>query len=865
MLRAWSDMVAVGRHYGNASNLVTTFQPAADLALNVREDAGQRLTQFAVQAGEVGGEPAPTNSPAAAITPPTFAGVLQFDFGREDDDFKAPSPVPPAAGQAHGAGTRGTAGDFTLLPGETGRWNGIGPNGSARPLVFADGSPATGISVDLGRTEGAFSNVVNTNREPVLVLSIGAGNQRGGIYNSLLMSDALSGASISLGGSDSFAVRVLGLPAGYYYAVAMIGHGKNTVGRYDILTGTDHTHLDGFKVETLQTPSDFEANPTWGEGTNYVLGRVTLTAPGQELVVVSRATPPPSFINPPRFGQLSGLQIVRPQLRLLGFDAVQKNNQLGQEVELIWNVHYAEKLTLTGSDGFNADVTDRTNQRFVPSRTTIYTLTAENRNGPAQSRQVKVTIIGDSPQVDNVAAVIADAQNEDCDLRQMIQQCAESSRRGEECLLPIDEMKAKSEANDLEIIARLLAGDTCKKLDLDTALTTGHFIIDRAASRQEGGLGGDSLLPAFAAFMGCVSEEQSRRGGLVAILKADGTVDHRVLDTNLVATFSIPESTRLVRGLLDIQAQAALAGASVDIPTDLLAAHAENILRKIIASIPANQPVASRLADKRNSELSGFVRGYQVASSAIGHFQEGGVNPPLIAAGESAMAGVAQTLLARLDEEFVRFRDDPFAFLARRGFWANQFFAIQDLNTLNGTNNARFNLDSAIRERTRRVLEIIDRESESNGELQRLEPEVLRFAQRFLSDATFRTLYERQIVRGLQFIASRLPATRPWTSDEFDKAPTLVGELADLHLLIKEANKAAIQLTIPGNVRVEFLARTLILNAEEATRRSATDPAGTQFSIDAIRHPPSQRLQPRRHREPPQARRAPGRSALALS
>ena len=182
-------------------------------------------------------------------------------------------------------------------------WNGVGTGATATTgLLYGDGTMATGVSVETGRSA--------TNGPTVIDWSIGAASSRNnaagdpvtGIYDTLLTSSWFFGTN-----NQNIGVRVTGLAPGEYDVYAIAREPTEFTRTYDVGIGVGTTTAPvGLLADTAVTTTslgDATGSTTWIDGQNFALQRVTVVNESDWVTVISDPTNE-------RFATLSGLQIV---------------------------------------------------------------------------------------------------------------------------------------------------------------------------------------------------------------------------------------------------------------------------------------------------------------------------------------------------------------------------------------------------------------------------------------------------------------------------------------------------------------------------------------------------------------------------
>jgi len=197
-------------------------------------------------------------------------------------------------------GTEGPAQANGLLTGADDNWNTVTGDVSSG-LVFTDGSPASGVSIDFGRQE-FDSGAVNWD-----VTGSETGRSGGSdIYANELMRDWMYTTS-----DDNLGVRVTGLQPGDYDVFALAREYDATGRLYSVAIGTDDDDSTTFDVDAgLIYPGLFRhdgvtgAPSTWAESANYFYQRVHVDDPSHYIVTIVDPTGA-------QYATLQGLQIVQ--------------------------------------------------------------------------------------------------------------------------------------------------------------------------------------------------------------------------------------------------------------------------------------------------------------------------------------------------------------------------------------------------------------------------------------------------------------------------------------------------------------------------------------------------------------------------
>ena len=183
-------------------------------------------------------------------------------------------------------------------------WNGVGNvDVAAGGLVYSDGSPADGVSLDVGDSpdgdgSGGIIDFTGSNAR-----GQGSNDTVGAPYDTLLAQDWLfTRQNADLG------VRVTGLPLGTYDVFSINKEPNELTRTYDVGIGvvaaTDINTLTRLSLDLATTSiGDATGATTFVEGQNFAFARVTITDPTDYIAVVVDPTNE-------RFGTIGGLQIV---------------------------------------------------------------------------------------------------------------------------------------------------------------------------------------------------------------------------------------------------------------------------------------------------------------------------------------------------------------------------------------------------------------------------------------------------------------------------------------------------------------------------------------------------------------------------
>ena len=215
-----------------------------------------------------------------AATTSVQADTIQFDFGAGGGGLGT------YVGNDAPAGTAATV------------WNGVFTN-QTNPtggLLFADGSAATGVTIETGEGVGAIDWTAPIDRGRNND-ALGTGDGTLGIYDTALTGDWFFGVQ-----NENLGVRVSGLAPGEYDVYSINREPTAPDRTYDVGIGVANTtDFTGLAVTSL-TGQDTNAT-AFVDGHNFATERVTVTSTSDFITVIIDPTNE-------RFGTISGLQIV---------------------------------------------------------------------------------------------------------------------------------------------------------------------------------------------------------------------------------------------------------------------------------------------------------------------------------------------------------------------------------------------------------------------------------------------------------------------------------------------------------------------------------------------------------------------------
>lgn len=223
-----------------------------------------------------------TTSALLALAPASHADSIQFDFGDLQGSYSG------TAAPAHDDGWLG-AGDTT--------WNTLlGDTGSG--LFYADGTAATGVSIDFGRVSDA-STAVDWADDPTGQTN--GGGATTGFYGTELMNDWVFTDGRSNPGL--LAVRVSGLAPGEYQFYGITREYTALSRDYTVGIGVDTDSTTTLDDLTTTALTDATGSSDWILGQNYATQTLTVNSTSDYLVYIVRED------TTGNFGSMNGLQI----------------------------------------------------------------------------------------------------------------------------------------------------------------------------------------------------------------------------------------------------------------------------------------------------------------------------------------------------------------------------------------------------------------------------------------------------------------------------------------------------------------------------------------------------------------------------
>ncbi|AHF90546.1 glycosyltransferase family 1 [Opitutaceae bacterium TAV5] len=205
----------------------------------------------------------------------------------------------------------------TANPGATASaWNTVG-NTDTGTLVLADGSAATGVSLNIGSTRTAAGATLNLDTSPSSSSALGGQINSGNIYGgSSVGKDAIFDAAANATTWTATGFQLTGLEAGTYdiYVTARNTSGASSNAYTQTIYAGAGAEVGDFALSPLQqqTLSYATGHPytsAWVEGENYVKLTVVLSA--GEVLNLAVAGSSATEYSPERRGFLNSVQIVQ--------------------------------------------------------------------------------------------------------------------------------------------------------------------------------------------------------------------------------------------------------------------------------------------------------------------------------------------------------------------------------------------------------------------------------------------------------------------------------------------------------------------------------------------------------------------------
>ncbi len=174
-------------------------------------------------------------------------------------------------------------------------WNIVGTSDVSSGLIFANGTPATGVALNLGVSPS--SNIINFATNPASSNALGTAVNSGIFSGDSVGKDAVFSGTATQ--NNRLGIKITGLAVGTY-DIYFVGINTNIAfddARRSMLFGalatTDVASLDTSAL-TTQTIANFGTGLTssWSEGLNYGKATVTLSAANPVLTIFSYNTHP---------------------------------------------------------------------------------------------------------------------------------------------------------------------------------------------------------------------------------------------------------------------------------------------------------------------------------------------------------------------------------------------------------------------------------------------------------------------------------------------------------------------------------------------------------------------------------------------
>jgi photosystem II stability/assembly factor-like uncharacterized protein len=821
-LDTWARLSAMEAHFGGRTNSLETLGSAMEVFSVVSAGnltgPGRFGEVLADGDGDGGGGGVGLRGLAGAGAGPGLSGVLQLDLGRAEASVAVAGP-----GQAMGRSVASTTGLDVVMPAEAGVWNAVGPQGSGS-VRYADGVVAAGVTVAVGRGISAGDLVVDPTRAPVVfAIPDDADRRRGGVYDSGLMEDALGGSSGGAGPGVSMGVRVRGLPPGYYYVFGMIHADRDDIGTFRVHAGGSDVVSVQHDVQGLVRPGAGREVTGWERGVNFTLNAVEIGGAGTDLLVVSeRVASVPPVANELLAGQLSGVQVVAPRVRLERFEADAGRVPLGGQVRLRWETRHGQRVILSGTDNTRMEFGPGASTHEVglsPLSTVTYTLTVTNRNGPGVSANVTVAVDGAQAVQNGVVTAAREQFRVGGRLKELMDAAADCALRGgDECEVPTEELCGlvgpflKGMQETLLDCRALTAGSASVETMIEVMGEALELVQDSVAQREAlvcATAEGDLEVGDFAVFADCVLLDVYARTGLTNALVA-GTNRVFGVDGPRVRSFAVTDSLRLVKSVLDLAAGASRLGSELGVSDDWLVAHATNVLRRV----EEGAGTAALASQRLESELAGFVDGLALVEQ-IRVFAPDRV--PVVS--PDLGRNVAQALLEQVRVNLGRYREGTFGlWLVNPRYWEQEVVHLRHALVLNRELRDG-SISNAIQTAALDVALAMKDGADFSDEIRPHDVRTLRFLQAFLGQRDIADAYGHRIRIALEFIAEAVPAPAGVVSlDRLQRNHRFVGQLADLQQLIDQARALGVTVGVAADLEPLFLATRLLESARLSAR-----------------------------------------------
>jgi hypothetical protein len=792
-LEAWGQLLTIAQRSGNFEAYVPTLRQGVELLEIIARSSVESIRNFRIE----GFEPETELDPAITalherirnIQPlnlDTTGNALQIAFG-SDDAFVFQE------GPAHQFG-RGTP--HALISPQWQNWNPVFRTRTTG-LLFADSVPANNVTVQTARSE-ALANRINWDLEPTHINSITTSSGPG-VYQTAAMLQYLSGGTITaLGTPAMFGTRINGLGPGYFYIYALIGRHEGHWGDFTVYTGTGEGRVAELAPWHLRIPHDRPLPADWVEGVNYVIGRVLIENPNDPIVVVSDGGLDPMRIKMP--GQLNGLQILKPRVRLHQFAADKPEIEYGKPARLSWQVDHAQVITLIGDDGSvqhfaPPGIQSVASVEVRPVRNTTYTLTASNANGPDETRELRVMVRGKEAARENTYEAARRLEEAFRRARAGLEAAAECALLGDEDC-EVDLSQTQEDLDELsEVIRDEILEDPDSLEDVAVARRNTRVILDLIGNGQFMGLTNNIQLDEVTRYVEQTSEAYETRAGYQPESQDEqGNVIPASINSDRIAAHTLAESSEVLQELINLWSEKASIGSDRDVNRVLLRAHQTNALQKLFLRVQYDSSTGStRLESRTEAELLESTIAIRRIDEVEVLVQNGDPLVPLpikVAIGE------------RLDQISANIPPSW-------GSWKRNAAIAQAMDGL-----APNSFADQIHANTRKAAEQMVREAGPAYRIKPEEIELLHFMVPSVSDPSFRAPFQARIRSALEALRRLADPTTPWRMVDMEDAAAMLRELAALSRFVAETN-----LSLDNSLRPETIAPQLVAKAASEAKR----------------------------------------------
>jgi photosystem II stability/assembly factor-like uncharacterized protein len=680
------------------------------------------------QAGGAAVAPAKAMNEKGGLTNPR---AIQFDFGTAGLAYNGTGPA-HAEGMVNASHTS---------------WN-TATSDRASGLVFADGSPAAGVSLNVGRRL-RDGGLLEMGFQPVSFSNAFRGDV--GILDNALLRDGITTFNLSDLDPAALAVRVSGLGPGYYvvYGIA--------VDSPLILPVPGHTiearRISGSAVgpvDSLTTQGPTFVLNDWASEFNYARVGADLAEAGDDLLVLAHTSP-----GGGELGKLQGLQLVETKPVIIDFSLSRPTVDTGEQLDIGWDVLFATNVTITG---FGA-VPPAGLRVFSPQHTTTFKLTAQNSSGTME-QTVTITVDGPNRQAAALAEGLAKMAGTYRKITGHLKDVADRNLKG--MTEYVDLQKVEGQLNRAKAAYRGLTNNPAALRNFKIFKQIAGAGLDLGATYQTTGLDDPVTHAEATAFFEMGKREFERRLG------GDPVTGEPNL--SVVNAKSAAESERAVNQIVELGAIAGVYGTAQQLNGPLVKAHIDNARTKLLAPIGFN-PGTGQVnlagvseADTRN--LSDRLRRLDVTASGLG--QSGSTPAPVyIQLGDYLQARALESL-GRIPA----------------GEWQKRFRSLDNLTTgndLRAAGNAPAAFIAEIRQET--LLEAGQMNaSAGNARLTAPELQLLSFMVELLPDAEVQALLVARAQGALTGLQAAI--AEPWDASRLKEGAGLVNELVEIHRLL---------------------------------------------------------------------------------